>query len=355
MQAAAARHFFWRLQEPRPLGASPMPSRKQLVSLVAVISLSIVTSTFAAAQSRTPKFRVWQHTAQTNAAIATGTTSLVTVRHWSSSFTFNGHVYHYSMVGTNPSSGSATTTVSTEIQPLSFIFADGKEVKADKAITPLIDSPIFQSTSLPSGTGQLADVEQRANFHAIVAAKSPSYHVRLAQPVLLSTITVKVPSGSGQTQTLPNGTVIGLVDSNFLDQVVGGVLSARDFSPTTLPILLARNVFAYDTMPSNCCIVGFHGAASFEAGELDTFIFTAYPSPGVFSGNFEDITAASHEVAEWMDDPFTNNVVPAWGDPSQPRMCVSNLLEVADPIENFAKPAFSVTINSRTYHPHDID
>jgi len=329
-----------------------MSGRSLLVSILALSCLLMVP--FAFAQTLTPKFKVWPRTPQTNAAIATGTTTSVTVRHWSSSFTFNSNVYHYSMVGTNPSSGSATTTVSAEIQPLNFKFSDGHEIEANRVITPLIDSPIFQKTSLPGGFGQLADVEQRSNFHAIVAAKSPSYHVHLAQPLLLSSITVNVPAGSGGTQTLSNGTRIGLVDFAFMQQVVNGVLSARDFNPTTLPILLTGNVFEYENMPSNCCVVGFHGAVSIEPGEIVTFVYTAYPSPGVFSGNFEDITAASHEVAEWMDDPFTNNVVPAWGDPSQPTVCVNNLLEVGDPIENFAKPAFSATVNGRTYHPQDI-
>ena len=286
-----------------------MPGRSRFVALV--VGVSLVFSLAAAAQSRrTPKFRVWMPTQPTAAAIVAGTTSQVTVRHWSSSFVFNNKTYHYSMVGANPANGSSDTTVSTEIQPINFIFSNGKEIKAGGVVTPLIDSPIFQKASLPDGYGQLTDVEQRANFHSIIAANKETYYIHLGQPALLSTITVKVPSGSGETQTVANGTTIGLIDYNFLQSVVGGILSSRNFNPTTLPILLAGNVFAYDMMPDNCCIVGFHGADAVHAGQLVTFVFTAYPSPGVFSGNFEDITAVSHEVAEWMNDPFTNDFVP---------------------------------------------
>ena len=330
-----------------------MASPSRLVALVAAVCL-VVSLSAAAQSSRTPKYKVWQQTQATSAAITAGTTSQVTVRHWSSSFVFNSKTYHYSMVGTNPANGSATTTVSTEIQPIDFIFSNGKEIKAGGVITPLIDSPVFQKTSLPTGYGQLADMEQRANFHSIVAAKSPFYYLKLAQPLLLSTITVKVPSGSGQTQTLSNGTVIGLIDYNFLQSVVNGILSARNFNPATLPILVTGNAFAYEMMPDNCCIIGFHGAASVNPGELQTFVYAAYNSPGVFTGNVEDITAVSHEIAEWMDDPFTNNLVPPWGDPAQPSVCVNDLLEVGDPLENFAYPSFSATVNGRTYHPQDI-
>lgn len=337
-----------------------MSTRRSLVAVAALSCIILFTSAFAIAQSNfSPKYRVWTPSPQTTAAIAVGTTTQVTVRHWSSSFSFSGHSYHYSMVGTNPSSGSATTTISTEIQPLNFIFSDGKEVKSGSKVTPLIDSPIFQKASLPGGYGQLADVEQRSNFHATVAAKSPNYHLRLAQPLLLSAITIHVPSTSGSTITLGNGIVKGYVDYTFMSQTVSQVLAQKKFNGTTLPILLAGDIGLYDNTLRNCCVVGFHGADSAAPGELVTFIYTSYPTPGASGTTFSDITAASHEVAEWMDDPFVNNVVPPWGDPAggigaDPTVCVNNLLEVGDPIENFANPVFLVTVNGKTYHPQDI-
>ena len=61
----------------------------------------------------------------------------------------------------------------------------------------------------------------------------------------------------------------------------------------------------------------------------------------------------SHEVAEWINDPFVNNIVPGWSIPVNPGYCVSDLLEVGDPIDSFSNASFPVTLNGKTYHPQD--
>ena len=59
-------------------------------------------------------------------ADAAVTAASTTIPHWSSTFTAKGKKYSYSMVGTNPftSPGSAST-VNTELQPITFKFANG--------------------------------------------------------------------------------------------------------------------------------------------------------------------------------------------------------------------------------------
>ena len=51
-----------------------------------------------------------------------------TIPYWSSSFTdpTNGVTYPYTMVGTNPFTTNASTTVPTVIIPFRFVFADGR-------------------------------------------------------------------------------------------------------------------------------------------------------------------------------------------------------------------------------------
>ena len=44
---------------------------------------------------------------------------------WSDSFTYHGLEFKYTMVGTDPKRGSATTMIPTIIIPLRFVFADG--------------------------------------------------------------------------------------------------------------------------------------------------------------------------------------------------------------------------------------
>lgn len=61
----------------------------------------------------------------------------------------------------------------------------------------------------------------------------------------------------------------------------------------------------------------------------------------------------SHEVAEWMNDPFGNNPVPAWGHIGQQPGCQNNL-EVGDPLSGtFAPPIFNPQ-NRFTYHMQEL-
>src|SRR5256886_4358429 len=51
---------------------------------------------------------------------------------------------------------------------------------------------------------------------------------------------------------------------------------------------------------------------------------------------FQSIHALSHEVSEWLNDPFVNNVVPAWSVPFEPQYGCSNYLETGDPLVGFS-------------------
>jgi hypothetical protein len=95
---------------------------------------------------------------------------------------------------------------------------------------------------------------------------------------------------------------------------------------------------------SNCCTIGYHGAAhptgygtgstnSNGNADVNTFIFAAYTDPGTFrADSIQDIEALSHEVTEWLDDPFTQNAVQPWLTPTAPQYGCSGLLETGDPV-----------------------
>src|SRR5207249_3968848 len=59
-----------------------------------------------------------------------------------------------------------------------------------------------------------------------------------------------------------------------------------------------------------------------------------------------DINGLSHETAEWLNDPFANNIAPAWYSPLAPQYGCSNYLEVGDPLVGVA-----FVVNG--YHPQD--
>jgi hypothetical protein len=65
-----------------------------------------------------------------------------------------------------------------------------------------------------------------------------------------------------------------------------------------------------------------------------------------------DVDVLSHEVNEWVNDPFISNVVPDWSYSVPPLIssACSNLLETGDPLELVN---FPVTAGGFTYHLQD--
>jgi hypothetical protein len=45
-----------------------------------------------------------------------------------------------------------------------------------------------------------------------------------------------------------------------------------------------------------------------------------------------DIHALSHEVSEWLDDPYVNNAVQPWKTPRAPQYGCTGVLETGDPV-----------------------
>jgi hypothetical protein len=55
-----------------------------------------------------------------------------------------------------------------------------------------------------------------------------------------------------------------------------------------------------------------------------------------------------HEIAEWLNDPAVDNIVPAWQDPGFPHICDNAFMEVGDPLESISH-GLGVSLNGRTY------
>ena len=282
---------------------------------------------------------------------------------WSSSFTFNSTVYPFTMVGTDPAEGSHTSRIPTIIIPTQFFFSDLTSLSAGKpacgdtqsVLLRTKNSPVFQKATYFPGTNnagpinvgytQYVDAFQRANFWHSVSTVSPAYHVLLS-PVGTKPVQTILPSSFGLTVAGPCAR-IGLVDISFFDSVAQGLISQLGIPKTKLPIFLAYNTFLYDTVPSNCCILGYHNAT----GSNQTYVFASYSDPGIFSApGIQDIHALSHEIGEWMDDPLINNPTPPWGHVGQVGGC-QNDLEVGDPVTGVF---FPVTTRGKVYHPEDL-
>ncbi|HEX4527196.1 MAG TPA: hypothetical protein VH108_10710 [Gaiellaceae bacterium] len=281
-----------------------------------------------------------------------------TVDHWSGNFTdpTNGQTYAFTMVGHAPSTNSSTTTP-TDIIPVNVVFNanGGYSLDGTSKVAAVEASPIFQSndystvsnssggpgTLSPGNVGQLEDATMRSQFNRV----HTGYHVWLGQPTVHPTVTLQVPAGKGSAFVTRRGIVYGLVDSHWFSTQMMNILGSNQIDASHLPIVLTDNVMLFDAKTGGgCCTIGYHGAAipiGVGAGstngngkqQVQTFIFSAYSTPGLFvSPYIADIHALSHEVSEWGDDPFVNNLVNPWLTPTAPQYGCSSFLETGDPV-----------------------
>jgi hypothetical protein len=101
--------------------------------------------------------------------------------------------------------------------------------------------------------------------------------------------------------------------------------------------------------------LGFHDAVNVGSATIpiiQPFIQTGYFSvnSAAVQGNFNASGTAvlGHEIAEWLNDPAVDNIVPAWQDPGFPHICDNPFMEVGDPLESISH-GLVVSLNGRTY------
>jgi hypothetical protein len=320
-----------------------------------------------------------------------------TIPYFRSTFTdpTNGVTYPYTMVGTNPADGGVSTTVPTVIIPFRFVFVASpianNALDGSTKANLTINSPVFQATAdigaaanatasappdqpgvapsprvvnEPSDTTQVGDAIYRAQW----GNTGSGYHVLLGQPTVLPTVTITVPKNQGfMIVGSVSGRRIGLMDIHWFANQLNNTMRNYHISATVLPIFLLYNTFLYDTTPNNCCVLGFHGATSSLNGngkqQVNTYMFASYSDAGIFGRNpgdsisyVQDIHGLSHEVQEWLDDPFVNNAVNPWLTPTAPQYGCTRALETGDPVVGFGFSVtmpYSATLGAVTYHPED--
>ncbi len=298
---------------------------------------------------------------------------VISVPNFQGSFISRGKTWQFTMIGTAPWNGAATTipthivAVSLRLQNANLVSFTSVPVTAFE--TPTLNSPNFKAANYSTGSGiQFADAVQRAEFFHKMKA---GWHTVL-HPAIVHSLTITVPRF---TTTNVNGfttkvqtyytskaadgrTVIFLLDQFFNQQIfdiVVNEINAGRFTTSALNVALFPNTYLFSLNSSggvgDCCVLGFHTYFTDTAPTESrwVFAFASWVSPGVFSG-FEDVTALSHEISEAINDPFVNNLVPAWQYPNEPGTCQDNL-ETGDPVEVLPNPMFPVNVSGRTYHP----
>jgi hypothetical protein len=232
----------------------------------------------------------------------------------------------------------------------------GDNVVLDAApiVPAVLNSPNFRPASYRTGVTQFADAVQRAEFNSVM---KDEWHTLLRKPELMKSVQIEVPANTslGQVyQVRGSGKMFAVVDTSFFISQLNTIIQLQKLDVQGLPIALTNNVFlAPGAHVEQCCVVGFHTAfdSAIHAGRqtVQTFVWASYISTGIFGGTFEDVIALSHEISEWMNDPFITNAVPRWQYPGS-NDCQSSL-ETGDPMETMPNAGFPVTIDGMTYHP----
>ena len=270
---------------------------------------------------------------------------------WSGTISYGGSNYSFSMVGTNPATTNTTTTLTIYVIPIKMVYgsrngnhtydpnkdtANGKTIVQNVLNSPLFNSLDWKWGSTDMGSTQYEDAFQRGSFWGSVKTNT-SYHVVFATPTVLTEQSISVSRTQGRVITNPFGSgTVGTMDINAFDAKLQSFMTAlSQINPSNLPLFLTDNI--YLTSRGSCCIGGYHSADT----NGQTYSYATYAtSPGVFS---QDISALSHELGEWYDDPMTTSNSPC------------GILETGDPLEGLANYGdFSVTFNGVTWHPQAL-
>jgi hypothetical protein len=274
---------------------------------------------------------------------------------WNGGFTdLTGKHITYTMIGTNPATTNITTSIPVYMIPIKMVYgpANGnmtfnpvvqKEVNGLTVAQNLNTSPLFNaSLDFVEGGTNLGKVEyidgfQRGNFWSSVETNT-AYHTRLDHPVWLTTQTIVVPAADGKVIANPfvSGKVGTMTVSSFDAQLQKFMKSFAQINPGVLPIFVTYDIYLTS---GGCCIGGYHSAVGGQPGG-QTYAYATYADPGAFA---QDVGALSHELGEWMDDPFVDNVVNCSSD--------ANVLEVGDPLEGDANYGdYAYAVGGFTYH-----
>ncbi|HKD80323.1 MAG TPA: hypothetical protein VKH81_11565 [Candidatus Angelobacter sp.] len=282
------------------------------------------------------------------------------IPHFSGSFALDGTAYPYTMVGNKPQAGG-TTEIATDIIPISMFFEGYVDDNGDPLVLdpgPILShiqsSPNFRSTTYDTGTTQFADAVQRAQFFH---SSGQEWHTLLGQPQFLTPVKIDVPRGAARVyKNRTTGATYAVVDSNFFVSQLNTIIQLENLRVDALAIALTSNVLlAPQSDIKKCCVLGFH--TSFDVAELaqvrfvQTFVWASWMDAGILGGNIADVTAMSHEISEWMNNPFGTNVVPAW-QPAGSSGCQNNL-ETADPVATLPNAGFQVSIDGFNFHPQN--
>jgi hypothetical protein len=270
------------------------------------------------------------------------------------------------LIGTSPFvSPPSGTTLSAVIIPLrvtigTSVFDPNVGNPCDSNVSPVVRfvfSPL--SANVPNltingvnvGNAQYINGFRRAEFWGKIGGSSAYQNPIVYTVAATSSVN---PGVHGITKN-SGCSLIGIVSHDWLKKhltstLIPALQRSGTISPTQFAFFLLSNVVQSSVDPpisSKCCINGFHNATGNPA---QTYAVADWDTSGT-SATRKDASVASHEIAEWMDDPLATNGVPAWGGIGQQSGCQSNW-ENGDPLSGTFMP--TISISGMGYHVQEL-
>ena len=293
---------------------------------------------------------------------------------WNGSYTdLTGKTITFTQIGGNPATTNTTSTVNILLIPIKFVITqngtkyifDPKKVKlannhGRSVIKAMELSPLFtqdidyapqggtcaaHSKCVDLGKTQYEDAFQRGTWWGNNVGVNTNYHVLYTfTEEKEQTINVTCSSGCVASEF---GVQAGLYNFGQMDgQLQSFMKKLTDVNPGVLPLFISYDVYLTS---GGCCIGGYHDSNG-APPSAQTYSYATYvDKAGAFS---QDVSAFTHELGEWMDDPFIgyNNV-----------NCNDNgWMEVGDPLEGHANyggfkykdKGFTWNLQSLVYMPY---
>ena len=231
---------------------------------------------------------------------------------------------------------------------------------ATSALTRTVQSPLVVSKAYSLGgkalgTGQYTDIFRRSEFFKQTSAAgiNPGYHVKLNVSTLPAQ-TVHVPAAAAAEfgAATPCGEKTGAFEINWWDSFLTSTLlpslRAQGVTESDASDLPAARRRLFDTVTSNCCILGYHSFTSTARAARPTRSATT-ESSGRFTGS-TDISRSARRGGGVAGRPVRRQPDQAVGQhragrrlPEQPRG--------GDPLSG---TDLTVATSGHTYHPQEL-
>jgi hypothetical protein len=264
---------------------------------------------------------------------------------WTGSFVYHGQRFPFTMIGTDPSKGSATTTIKFLLIPVAVKFdSDGTVLDPTKPLqagcgtgnalqlteqSPVLRKVNWKQGKTDLGTTQYLDAFQRANFWNFVSTSAPNYHI-LLKPIVKAKQTIVIASSEGTTMRGDCGVFGNVGTLAFFDSKVQLLLRKLKVRPDEFPYFLT-----YDVL-EQLEATGYHSVSNANVYAVGSFFDQNIFGPP--SHAFDDMITLSHEIGETINDPFGANLTPSWMSPVAKAFGCQRILEVGDPLAGLPEP-----------------